>query len=142
MLYTSFFFSHCVCSPSGDLQLPLVMLIHYLLYLGADLLDVSLGLLDCGHPITLSLPPCNIGLHLVNAAVLLLYLVAELALALLVGRIIDQFQAARLACPVLLVALLTEVPPLPVAAGPARLFEVTHGEPLVFEGFRDRSSIA
>jgi hypothetical protein len=36
--------------------------------------------------------------------------------------------------------LLAEVPPLPVAAGPARLLEVTHGERLAFEGFRDRLS--
>lgn len=107
------------------------MLVHYFLYLGSDFLDVSLGFLDCGHPVALSLPPCNIGLHLVNAPVLLLYLVAELALARLVGRIINQFQAARLARSVLLVALLAEVPPLPVAAGPARLFEITHGERLV-----------
>lgn len=103
------------------------MLIHYFLYLGRDLLDVSLGFFDGGHPVPFSLPPGNISLHLMDAAVLLLYLIAQLALSGLVGRIIDQLQAARLARSVLLVALLPEVPPFPVAACPACLFEVTHG---------------
>jgi len=102
------------------------MLGPYVMYLDADLLDVSLRLLDRGHTIALPLPPLNVRLHLADAAVLLLYLVAELALARLVDCVVDQLQAARLARPVLLVTLLAEAPPLPVAAGPAGLVEVTH----------------
>lgn len=106
--------------------MPLVVLVHYFLDLCRDVLDVSLGLLNGGYPVPLALPPSDVGLHLGDTAVLFLYLVAELALPRLVGRVVDQLQAARLSRPVLLVALLPEVPPLPVAAIPASLFEVAH----------------
>jgi hypothetical protein len=90
-------------------------------------LDVPLSLLDGCHPIALALPPGNVGLHLAHSTIFLVHLVTELAIALLVDRVVDQLQAARLPRPVLLIALLFEVPPLPVAAVPACLFEVAHG---------------
>lgn len=105
----------------------LLVLVRYILDLCRDLLYVSLGLLNGRYPIALALPPSDVGLHLGDPTVLLLHLVAELALSVYIDGVIDELQAARLPRPVLLVALLSEVSPLPVAAVPACLFEVTHG---------------
>lgn len=104
-----------------------------LLVLGPDLVDghldlghVVLGLLDGGAAVALAAPALDVLGHLVIPALLLLNLVAQLALARLVVGVVDELEPARLARPVLLVALLAEVAPFPIPALPARLFEITH----------------
>lgn len=102
------------------------MLGHDLVDLGGDVVDVPLRLLDGGGAVPLLLPAGDVGLHLGDAPALLLDLIAELAVPLLVVGAVDQLQPARLARPVLLVALLPEVAPFPVAAVPPGLLEVAH----------------
>lgn len=83
--------------------------------------------LNGGTPIALALPPLNVAEHLIVPALLLLGVVTELTHVGLGTGLVDQLQAARLAHPVFLVALLPEMAPAPVAARPAGLFEVAHG---------------
>lgn len=104
------------------------MLAPYLGYLKRDLLDVPLGLFDGRPAISLSFPALDVLLHLGDPPILLLDLIAELAGPRMVLGVVDELQAASLSRSVFLVALLPEVPPLPVATGPAGLFEVAHAD--------------
>lgn len=72
------------------------------------------------------LPALHVSLQLLETAVLLLDLLAQLARLVAVHGGIHELEPARLAGAVLLGALLAEVSPLPVAAGPARLLKVAH----------------
>lgn len=94
--------------------------------LAVDIVNVVLGLLDGGPAVTLALPPVDVVPHLVHPPSLLCDLVADLAVRVYRNRLVDKLQPARLARPVLLVALLPEVPPFPVTAPPAGLLEITH----------------
>lgn len=91
-----------------------------------DLGHVVLGLLDGGAAVALGAPALDVLRHLLVPPLLLLDLVAQLAVARLVLCVVDELEPARLARPVLLVALLFEVAPFPVPALPARLFEIAH----------------
>lgn len=97
------------------------------MYLHLNFGDISLRLLDGSGPATLAMPPLDVVYHFADAALFLGDLLADLTDTGLVRRVVDQLQAARLAGAVLLVALLAEVPPLPVPAGPPCLLEVAHG---------------
>lgn len=99
-----------------------------------DLDHVPVGLLYRGAAVRLSLPSCDIAVQLVELAFLLLDVLAQLAVLGLAYRVIDELEAARLARPVLLVALLSEVAPPPVPAVPACLVEEAHGCRVSFDG--------
>ncbi|RYC57096.1 hypothetical protein CHU98_g9113 [Xylaria longipes] len=91
-----------------------------------DLDQVPVGLLYRGAAVRLPRPSRDIAVQLVVLAPLLLDVLAQLAVLGLAYRVIDELEAARLARPVLLVALLSEVAPPPVPAVPARLVEEAH----------------
>ena len=97
-----------------------------LLNLVIDPLNIMLRLLNGSHPVALASPTSNVFGHLAYSSVLLGDLLANLARRRNANGFVDELEPARLACAVLLVALLAEVSPLPVAAGPEGLLEVAH----------------
>lgn len=78
------------------------------------------------HPVSLASPTSNIFLHLAHSSILLGDLLANLARRRDKAGFVDELEPARLARAILLVALLAEVSPFPVAAGPEGLLEVAH----------------
>lgn len=88
--------------------------------------NILLRLFYGGHAIPLASPTGNILCHLAYSSILLGDLLANLARRRNEVGLVDELEPARLACAVLLVALLAEVSPLPVAAGPEGLLEVAH----------------
>lgn len=102
------------------------MRIPQLVNLPLDLPHILLRLLDGGAAVALVAPTGDVVVHLVKAARLGADLVARLAARLEVVGLVHELHAARLAGAVLLVALLPEVAPLPVAAAPAGAVEVAH----------------
>ncbi len=73
-------------------------------------------MLPAGDPLYLCSPPSLFRIDLV----------AELAFLAKGNGLHDKFHAARLACSVFSVAVLSEVAPLPVAAGKSMLVEEAH----------------
>lgn len=103
----------------------LVLLGHGVDGLG-DLGDLLPCLLYRGAAVHLPRPPVDVAHQLVVFALLLLDVLAQLADVRVRDRVVDELEPARLARPPLLVALLAEVAPPPVPAGPARLVEEAH----------------
>lgn len=98
----------------------------HLVDLALNFLHLDTCPLDGRLAVSFAVPALNVPLHLVDPAVFLVNVVAQLALVRLLDRVEYQLQAARFACPVLLVALLFELTPSPIPANPARLVEITH----------------
>ena len=94
--------------------------------------NLELRLLDGGAPVALAGPALDVVDHLVHAPLLLVHRLAVLALVGLEVRVVDELEPARLPRAVLLVALLAEVAPAPVAAAPELVVEVAHFEWLCF----------
>ncbi|KAF5588947.1 hypothetical protein FPCIR_6976 [Fusarium pseudocircinatum] len=103
------------------------MLFSHTIDLTKDFLHLSTRSLDGGISVALPLPALNVTVHLVIPALLFLRVVTELANVSLGLGFVDKLQAASFAHAVFFVALLTEVPPAPVAAYPAGLVKVAHG---------------
>lgn len=97
-----------------------VNLITYIVHLDA-------GTFYRGIPVPLSLPALHVPVHLVITTLLLVDIEANLTQVPLYLCLIDQLEPTRLTRSVLLVALLAEVSPAPIAAAPACLIEVAHG---------------
>lgn len=105
----------------------MIMLFSHTINLTEDFLHLSTRSLDGGISVALPLPALNVTVHLVIPALLFLCVVAELANVSFGPGFVDKLQAASFAHAVFFVALLTEVPPAPVAACPAGLVKVAHG---------------
>lgn len=105
----------------------MIMLFSHTIDLTKDFLHLSTRSFNGGISVALPLPALNVTIHLVIPALLLLRVVAELANVSFGPGFVDKLQAASFAHAVFFVALLTEVPPAPVAACPASLVKVTHG---------------
>lgn len=88
--------------------------------------NILLRLLDGSPAVSFPFPAGDILCHFAHSPVLLSDLVANLARGRHKNGLVDELESARLAGAVLLIALLAEVSPLPVAAGPECLFEVAH----------------
>ena len=114
-----------------DAHLPFPMLAKQIRDLNLDVLDIPLRLLDRCPPIALALPALDVLHHLADPSLLLVGLLAQLAVVGAVVGMVYQLEPAGLPGPILLVALLPEVPPLPVPADPASLLEVTHGDVVI-----------
>lgn len=82
--------------------------------------------LDRGGATPFAPPAPHIAVHLVPPPLFLRNVLAEFAAIGLLSSFVHKLESARLAHPVLFVALLPEVAPSPVATRPASLFEVTH----------------
>lgn len=96
--------------------------------------NLLLRLLNRGAAVALGAPAAHVELHLLHAPPLGQHLLAVPArLGLEVG-VEHQLEPARLARPVLARALLSEVAPLPPAAGPELVVEVAHGWVVVVAG--------
>jgi hypothetical protein len=91
-----------------------------------DVVHLAAGPLDGGAAVALALPALHVPVHFVVPTLLLLGVVARLADVALVLGLVHELEPARLAHPVLLVALLPKVAPAPVAATPASLVKVAH----------------
>jgi hypothetical protein len=101
----------------------------FLLHAGNLALDFphfGAGSFNGGASVPLLLPSLDISMHLVAPAHLLLDIVTQPAVALLVFGLINELETTRLAHPVFLVALLTEVAPSPVPTRPHSLVEIAH----------------
>lgn len=105
----------------------MIMLFSHTIDLTKDFLHLSTRSFNGGISVALPLPALNVTIHLVIPALLLLRVVAELANVSFGPGFVDKLQAASFAHAVFFVALLTEVPPAPVAACPASLVKVAHG---------------
>lgn len=106
--------------------LPLHMVCEQFVDLELDVVHIPHRLLDGGPPVAFALPPLDVVQHLVDPPLLLALLLTNLARALGGLPAVDELQSARLAGAVLLLALLAEGTPLPVATVPAGLFKVAH----------------
>lgn len=111
---------------SSHISQSVVVLRPYLIDRHSYIVHVVFCLLDGRFSVALPPPALDILSHFVPPTLLFLDLVAELAIATLIGRIIHKLQPASLACAIFFRALLPEVSPLPVATLPASLLEVTH----------------
>ena len=78
------------------------------------------------RPAPFSPPSRNVLLHLCDTALFPDDLLARLAVTVSLVRLENELEAAGFANPVLLSALLAEIPPTPEATGPAGLVEETH----------------
>ena len=101
-------------------------------------LDVIAGFIDRRpETVPVSLPSSDVGLLPGSSTHLDLDLLARLALVAHSIRRHDQFHAACFTLPVLLVAVLPEMSPLPIATGEQVLVEETHVERI----YRPRPSL-
>jgi len=91
-----------------------------------NLCNVISRLLNGSPAVPLTVPPIDILAHFPYAAFLLAHLITQFTGLRLKAGVVDQFQATRLAGAVFLVALLAEVPPLPVPTSPPCLVKVAH----------------
>ena len=117
----------CDGPPLIDALLLLKVAAPQIVDLALDELDILRGLLDGGAAVALVLPPDDVVGHLPDAALLLLDLLADFAQPRVEQRVVDELQAARLAHPAFIVALLAKRPPFPVPARPSGLLVVAHG---------------
>ena len=97
-----------------------------LLDLIVQLLDRFQGLLDRSRVPSLTLPASDSLTFRLTLAKLGVYLLAVLALAWLLLRLVDKLHATGFTNPVLLGAVLSEVAPLPIAADEPVLVEEAH----------------
>ncbi|KAI1817256.1 hypothetical protein GGS20DRAFT_57278 [Poronia punctata] len=111
------------------------MLLRHPLHGGPNLGLVPLGLLYGGGPVGLGGPSRDVALELGVFPLLLLDVLAQLAVLVAQVGAVDELEPARLARAVFLVALVAEMTPSPVAAGPACLVIPAHFCVIFFFGF-------
>jgi len=104
------------------------MLLPEIFDLALNLCNVVSRLLNGCPAVAFAVPPVDVLAHLSYTTLFLAHLIAELAGLGLEAGVVHQLQTTRLTSTVLLVTLLTKVPPLPVSAGPSRLVKVAHGK--------------
>lgn len=105
----------------------MIVLLSHPIDLAHHIMHLAARPLNGGTSVALALPALDVPVHLVVPALLLLRVVTELTHIGLRLGLVDELETARLAHPVLLVALLSEMAPAPVAACPAGLLKVAHG---------------
>lgn len=103
-----------------------MVLLSHAVNLLRHLSNLTIRPLNRRPAVTLPMPSLDITVHFVQTSLLLLRVVTEFANVAFSPRVVDELEAARLAHAVLLVALLTEMAPAPVATAPKRHFKVAH----------------
>lgn len=93
----------------------------------SNLVHIVLSLLDSSSPIALSPPALDVLAHLCQTTLLFLDLVTQLAVARLVGRIVDELHPTGFTRSIFLRTLLPKVAPFPISTLPSSLFKITHG---------------